>query len=126
MTAFLKSHQTLKSIFKRRQRKREPNVQITKRHENATTDKLNMNPPLIRQVCRRLEVVCSLPRMTSSRFWPIVLLKVAYYASSTAPNFVELCQKLSQSSQIMLLVSKNVLTKWQRFCVYNSEKIIQK
>ena len=53
----------------------------------------------------------------------IVLLKVAYYASSTAPNFGELGQKLSQSSaQIMLLVSKNVLTKWQRFCVYNSEK----
>ena len=41
------------------------NVQITKRHANATTDKLNVNPPLIREevsmIFRRLAVVRSLP-----------------------------------------------------------------
>ena len=41
------------------------NVQITKQRENATTDKLNVNPLLIcEEVClifRRLEVVPSLP-----------------------------------------------------------------
>ena len=41
------------------------NVQITKRRKNVTTDKLNVNPPLIREeVClifRWLEVVCSVP-----------------------------------------------------------------
>ena len=41
------------------------NVEITKWHENATTDKLNVNPPLIREevslILRRLEVVHSLP-----------------------------------------------------------------
>ena len=40
-------------------------VQITKRRENATTDKLNVNLPLIREevslIFRRLEVVRSLP-----------------------------------------------------------------
>ena len=40
------------------------NVQITKWRENATTDKLNVNPPLIREevslIFRRLEVVRSL------------------------------------------------------------------
>ena len=41
------------------------NVQITKWRENATTDKLNVNPPLIREevslIFRRLEVVRPLP-----------------------------------------------------------------
>ena len=40
------------------------NVQITKRHKNVTTDKLNVNPLLIgkevRLIFRWLEVVCSL------------------------------------------------------------------
>ena len=41
------------------------NIQITKQHENATTDKLNVNPLLIRQefslIFRWLKVVRSLP-----------------------------------------------------------------
>ena len=41
------------------------NVQITKRRENATTDKLNLNPSLIREevglIFRRFEVIRSLP-----------------------------------------------------------------
>ena len=48
------------------------NVKLTKQCENATTDKLHVNPPLIREevslIFRWLEVVHSLPpRMTSSR-----------------------------------------------------------
>ena len=50
----------MNNILKRRQRDSEPNVQLTKRHENATTDKLNVNPPLNRLIFRRLEVVRSL------------------------------------------------------------------
>ena len=42
-----------------------PNVQITKWHKNATTDKLNVNPPLISEevimIFRWLEVVRSHP-----------------------------------------------------------------
>ena len=41
------------------------NIQITKQHENATTDKLNVNPQLIREevslIFRWLKVVRSLP-----------------------------------------------------------------
>ena len=39
--------------------------------------------------------------------WRIVLLKVAYYATSSARNFAKLCQ----NSQIMLLISEIMLTK---------------
>ena len=42
----------------------------------------------------------------------IVLLKVAYYATSSARNFTKLCQ----NSQTMLLISEIMLTKWRRFC----------
>ena len=50
----------------------------------------------------------------SCRPWPIVLLKVAYYASSSARNYANLCQ----NSQIMLGISEIMLTKWRRFCTY--------
>ena len=40
------------------------------------------------------------------RPWRIVLLKVAYYATSSARNFAKLCQ----NSQIMPLVSEIMLT----------------
>lgn len=41
---------------------------------------------------------------------------MAYGAASTAvPNFVELCQNYAY--KIMLLDSKIMLTKWQRFCL---------
>ena len=43
------------------------NVHITKRREGATTDKSNVNPPLIREevslIFRRLEVARSLPSL---------------------------------------------------------------
>ena len=42
-----------------------------------------------------------------ARPWPIVLLKVAYYATSSAQNFTKLCQ----NSQIMLLISEIMFTK---------------
>ena len=53
--------------------------------------------------------------------WRIVLLKVAYYASSSARNFAELCQ----NSQITLLISEIMLTNdvasvyiWPRNCLW--------
>ena len=53
----------------------------------------------------------------ADRPWRIVLLKVAYYATSSARNFATLCQ-LFRNSQIMLLISEIMLTKWRRFCTY--------
>ena len=47
-----------------------------------------------------------------------MLLKVAYYATSSARNFAKLCQKF----QIMLLISDIMLTKWRRLCTYRHEK----
>ena len=41
------------------------------------------------------------------RPWRIVLLNVAYYATSSARNFAKLCQ----NSQIMPLISEIMLTK---------------
>ena len=48
----------------------------------------------------------------------IVFLKVAYYASSSARNFAKWCQNYARITQIMLLISEIVLTKWRRFCTY--------
>ena len=53
----------------------------------------------------------------ADRPWRIVLLKVAYYATSSARNFATLCQ-LFRNSQIMLLISEIMLIKWRRFCTY--------
>ena len=75
MIAFLKSsHQTLKSISTLQEenvntsynvrKQLMSNVQITKQHKNATTDKLNLNPPLIHKevslIFRWLKFICSL------------------------------------------------------------------
>ena len=51
-------------------------------------------------------------RPAETRPWRVVLLKAAHYASSNARNFAKLCQ----NSQIMLLISEIMLTKWRRFC----------
>ena len=64
---------------------------------------------LILTICLLMYVyLLGRPRLRLER---IVLLKVAYYAASTAPNFVELCPKLCQSSQIMLVDYIIMLTK---------------
>ena len=52
------------------------------------------------------------------RLWRIVFLKVAYYATSSARNFANLCQ----NSQIMLLIFEIMLTKWRRFCTCRRAK----
>ena len=53
-------------------------------------------------------------RYITTRPWRIVLLKVSYYAISSARKFARLCQ----NSQIMLLSFEIMLTKWHRLCTY--------
>ena len=54
----------------------------------------------------------SMHERVHSRPWRIVLLKVAYYATSSARNFAKLCQNYARITiQTMLLISEIMLTK---------------